>query len=408
MNTIRSARIPAAGVTPHRLPAAARPWPAATARPQDEACFHGGAFFDAIGDGFDTLERRHGVIPADVLDAWFPPAPAVLAGLREHLDWIVRTSPPTNGEGLVRAIARTRGVPPSSIVLGGGSSDLIFLAFPLWLRRRSRVLLLDPTYGEYAHVLQKVVGCRVDRLPLRREQGYRLHLPELSRTLRAGYDLVVIVNPNSPTGQHVPAVALADAIAASPARTRIWIDETYVEYAGADQSLERLAAFSPRVVVCKSMSKVYALSGVRAAYLVAGADTARALRRRTPPWAVSLPAQVAAVRALESPDYYRERWGETHALRRDLCRGLAALGGLDVVPGVANFLLCHLAPGRPTARQVVAACRREGLFLRDAGGMSASLGERALRVAVRDHGAQQRLLAILARALEAPGRGGRE
>jgi hypothetical protein len=53
-----------------------------------------GAFFEAIGDDFSALERRHGVVNADVLDAWFDPSPAVLAALRQHLPWALRTSSP--------------------------------------------------------------------------------------------------------------------------------------------------------------------------------------------------------------------------------------------------------------------------------------------------------------------------
>lgn len=365
-----------------------------------DSCFHGGAFFEAIGDDFATLERRRSVIPADVLDAWFPPAPAVLEALRRHLGWIVRTSPPTNGEGLVRALASARGVPESSLVVGGGSSDLIFLALPHWLGAGSRALLLDPTYGEYAHVLEHVVGCRVDRLPLRREQRYRVDAADLELAMRGAYDLVVLVNPNSPTGQHLPARALGGLVARAPARTRIWVDETYVEYAGPGESLESLAAASERLVVCKSMSKVYALSGVRVAYLVTAPRLAAQLRRRTPPWAVGLPGQIAAVRALQSPDYYRARWDETRRLREELARGLGAIAGLEVIPGVANFLLVHLAERLPTARTVVARCRERGLFLRDAGVMSPSLGERAIRIAVRDSRANRRQLGILASVLE--------
>ncbi len=370
-----------------------------------ETCYHGGAFFEAIGERFDALERRGRIIAADVLDAWYPPAPAVVETLRAHLDWIVRTSPPTNCTGLVHAIAEARYVPKDSVVVGGGSSDLIFLALTSWLTSRSSVLLLDPTYGEYAHVLEQVIGCDVERLPLRREDGYRVDLAALERAMRRNHDLVVLVNPNSPTGQHIPARALAEVIARASAHTRVWVDETYVEHAGAGQSLERLAAASDRLVVCKSMSKVYALSGVRVAYLVADPDTARALRRRTPPWAVGLPGQIAAVRALESASYYRARIAETATLRDELARGLEAIGGLDVVPAVANFLLFHLAPHRPTARALVTRCRAHGLFLRDAGVMSTSLGDRAVRIAVRDRTTNHRMLEILREALEEPIRG---
>src|SRR4051794_20267652 len=96
-------------------------------------CYHGGAFFKAIGDGFDDLERRHAIINADVLDAWFPPAPEVLDALHGSLDWLARTSPPTNCEGLIRTIARTRGIPVECVLPGAGSSDLVFRAFRHWL-----------------------------------------------------------------------------------------------------------------------------------------------------------------------------------------------------------------------------------------------------------------------------------
>ena len=96
---------------------------------QPAPCFHGGAFFAAIGDEFDALDRRHAIVNADVLDAWFPPAPNVTATLSAHLPWLLQTSPPTGCEGLVRAIARARGVAPASVLSGAGSSALIFLAF---------------------------------------------------------------------------------------------------------------------------------------------------------------------------------------------------------------------------------------------------------------------------------------
>ena len=357
-------------------------------------CFHGGAFFTAIGDEFESLERSRDIINADVLDAWFPPAPGVIAALQEHLPWLLRTSPPTGCEGLVRTIARVRRVHPECVLPGGGSSDLIFLAFRQWLSRDSRVLILDPTYAEYPHVLERVVGCRVDRLVLPRDCSYQLDLDQLAARFADSYDLVVLVNPNSPTGKHVPREPLEDVLARAPLTTRIWVDETYLEYAGADQSLEPFAARSENVIVCKSMSKVYALSGARAAYLCAAPHQLEELRSVTPPWAVSLPAQVAAVKALQDPEYYAQRYRETHELRHELSEQLRSLGW-EPVPGVANFILCDLPDDGPDAATVTVRCREKGLFLRDASGMGTGLGDRALRIAVKDREANRRMVEIL-------------
>jgi len=338
------------------------------------------------------------VINADVLDAWFPPSPKVLAALQEFLPWLLRTSPPAGCEGLMDVVAGARGVRPQNILPGAGSSDLIFRALRHWLTPRSHALILDPTYGEYAHVLEQVVGCTVDRLTLSRRNDYAVEFDRLETALADGYDLVALVNPNSPTGRHVPRAELERVLKRAPARTRVWVDETYVEYAGPGQSLEAFAARSENVVVCKSMSKVYALSGARVAYLCAGPHQLEELRAITPPWAVSLPAQVAAVRALEDPEYYAARYVETAAIRERLVAQLAGLG-LEIVPGIANFILCHLRPEAPDAGTVVKRCREHGLFLRDACAMGSHLGNRALRIAVKDAETNQRIVVILYDAL---------
>jgi histidinol-phosphate/aromatic aminotransferase/cobyric acid decarboxylase-like protein/GNAT superfamily N-acetyltransferase len=320
------------------------------------SCSHGGAFFAAIGEDFRNLERSHDIINADVLDAWFPPSPHVIAAIAEHLPWLLRTSPPTACSGLVRVIANTRNVRPESIVPAAGSSELIYIALREWLTPRSRVLLLDPSYGEYSHVAEHIVGSRVERLSLRREDGYAPNLSNLAARAASGdYDLVVLVNPNSPTGSHVPRRELEKVLTRFPANTRIWIDETYVEYAGPGESLESFAANSQNAVVCKSMSKVYALSGVRVAYLCAPVPLAEHLRRITPPWAVSLPAQVAAVNALEDSGYYAARYLETHHLREGLASDLRRQGPPQ--PPISCCAICP--PDRLTRPWSATAAARE-------------------------------------------------
>jgi histidinol-phosphate/aromatic aminotransferase/cobyric acid decarboxylase-like protein/GNAT superfamily N-acetyltransferase len=358
------------------------------------ACFHGGAFFKAIGEKFDSLEKTRTVINADVLDAWFPPSPRVLTALTDHLPWLLRTSPPTACEGLIHAIAEARGIAPENVLPGGGSSDLIFRAFRQWLAPASRVLMLDPTYGEYGHVLERVIGCSVDRFTLRREDRYEPDLNRLEEALGNDYDLVVLVNPNSPTGRHIAREKLQSVLSRAPAQTRIWVDETYSEYAGAGESLEHFAARTESVIVCKSMSKVYALSGARVAYLCAAPHQLEQLRAITPPWVVSLPAQVAGVNALQDLEYYTIRYRQTAALRAELDNGLQQLGW-EVLPGVANFLLCHLPENGPDAATIVHRCREHGLFLRDAALMGSQLGTHTVRVAVKDPGTNGKIVTIL-------------
>ena len=366
---------------------------------QDGACFHGGAFFDAIGREFENLEQASDVINADVLDAWFAPSPQVIRNLRDHLVWTAKTSPPTGCEGMVESISRARGIPPESVLAGSGSSSLIFLALRYWLLPSSRVLILDPSYGEYAHVFDNVVGCRVDRLRLSLQADFELDTALLRRLLKNSYDLVVIVNPNNPTGHHVPLKEMREILEETPLATKIWIDEAYVDYIDSGESLEQYAAASRNVIVCKTMSKVYALSGLRVGYLSGPPGIIGELRQRNPPWAVSLPGQLAAVSALQDEDYYRERWRETHVLRRQLARDLSDLDGLRVLPGTANYLFCELPGDGPTTATLMERCREHNLFLRDPAASCSRLGPRTLRIAVKDAGTNKRMVSILADAI---------
>ncbi|MFX4805996.1 aminotransferase class I/II-fold pyridoxal phosphate-dependent enzyme, partial [Acinetobacter baumannii] len=86
--------------------------------------------------------------------------------------------------------------------------------------------LLDPTYGEYAHVLSEVIGCRYDSFSLLPEEDYKVDLVKLVTQLKTRkYDAIIIVNPNNPSGQIIPRCELEEASALIPRHTLIWIDE---------------------------------------------------------------------------------------------------------------------------------------------------------------------------------------
>ncbi|HLK15712.1 MAG TPA: aminotransferase class I/II-fold pyridoxal phosphate-dependent enzyme, partial [Fimbriimonadaceae bacterium] len=238
-----------------------------------------------------------------------------------------------------------------------------------------------------------VVGCRVERLPLR---DWQVDLDRAAEFLAGGdFDLFVLVNPNSPTGLlHTPA-RVKEFLRLVPECTLVWIDEAYADYAGI--TCEPLALEFPNVVVCKSMSKVYSLSGVRAAYALGSFEFVECLSLRTPPWVVSLPGQVAAVAALNDPAYYAARYAETRQLRADLDAELRMIGG-ETAKGETNFVLWFL-PAAMDASLVADRCRKRGLFLREAASIGAGL-ENALRVSAKPREVQTKLLGILRDALD--------
>ena len=366
---------------------------------EGDSCFHGGAFFEGIGVEFNNLDEKDNIISADVLDAWFPPAPKIQEVIQRYLPWIIKTSPPTNSEGYIKTISEHRTLNRESILPGAGSSDLIFRIFNQWLRPSSKVLILDPTYGEYSHILNKIIKCKVERLELKREEGYNINIDKLREKLNQKFDLFVWVNPNSPTGLHINKNEVERLLLNNKGCERIWIDETYVEYAGREQTLERFAEKSNNVFVCKSMSKVYALSGLRAAYLCANPKNIRPLKRITPPWVISLPAQIAAKYALKQEDYYIKKYQETHELRDKLELQLKQIGIDEIIPGIANFIMFHVGNDKFSASRIVNECKLKKLYLRDLSGMGKSFEDDAIRMAVKDLNTNNKMIAILRECL---------
>jgi histidinol-phosphate/aromatic aminotransferase/cobyric acid decarboxylase-like protein len=337
--------------------------------------FHGGAFFDAIGVDLRHLERSTQIISADVLDAWFDPSPRVIALLREYLPFLLRTSPPNHAEGFVEEVARARDVPAECVLPGSGSSSLLFACLPRLLPERCRALLLDPMYSEYEHIAGTLMQGEVLRHPLRPENGFAVDADALLADVkRLRPDALMLVNPNNPTGRLWPRAEIVRFLDQLPEPVLTVIDETYLEYAGAE-SLEGEAARRPNLIVIKSMSKVYALSGARVAYLVTHGERAEMLRPWLPPWPVGLLAQAAAMEALRDPEYYAARYAETRALRESLS---LLLEDFTPFPSDANFFLIRPAePGDMAAR-----ARDRDVFVRQF--HSGLLAGQYLRISVKD------------------------
>jgi len=366
-------------------------------------CFHGGAFFSAIGNDFSDMEKSKTIISADVLDAWFDPSPKVTEALQAYLPWILKTSPPIHAEGLIETISSHRGIPRQSILVNAGSSNLIFCVLSRALPQNASVLVLNPTYGEYKFFLEAVMGCRVVWFSQYKTPAYSFGVDDIINAVKKeNVDAVILVNPNNPTGNFFTRGEMEELCKGLPGHVMFWVDEAYIDYVGAVNSVEDLACRRSNVLVCKSMSKVYALSGARCAYLAANKDLVAHLRKQTPPWAVSLPAQIAGVYAMKDYGYYLERYNETKRLKEELLTGLRDILPAKLLPGHINSILCECEPGFHV-NQFLDGCRHGGLFLRQVANMGENWGENAFRVSVKDRATNRAMLGIMKNAIQEQG-----
>ncbi len=360
--------------------------------------FHGGAFFEDIGPNFSKLERKQDIVNADVVDAWYDPSPKVTAKILEYLPWLIKTSPPLHSEGLVQIISQIRGIPAKNIITGGGSSDLMYLAFPNLLANGARVLLLDPMYGEYTHIMENVLNVESIRHFQAKENAFQVEFDALIHEATKT-NMVILVNPNNPTGQYVTQDFVRDLLSELNSDTLLFIDETYIDYVKPAQSVETWVDRYKNLIVLKSMSKFYALSGARAAYLSASREIIEYLKIFSPPWAVSLLGQVAAVEALQDEAYYHNKVQETHDLRRELARELSTIRELKIYDSVANFLLMELTQTKKLAAQVYHDVRAHGVHIRNCDSQSLRFAGKFIRTAVKDKANNQKIVHALREVL---------
>ena len=362
--------------------------------------YHGGDFFQGIGEDFLTLEKSEQVINADVLDAWFDPSPKALEKIKEHLPFLIRTSPPNYSEGLVQTISNIRSIPIENIVTGGGSSDLIFTFFPRAVKNGDKVIILDPMYGEYQHILENIIEANVIRFLLKKENNFVINTDSFIETInREMPKMVVIVNPNSPTGQYLPREDILKILKSIPHEITFVVDETYIEYVDKDSSMEKDVLDFDNLVIIKSMSKVYALSGARAAYLVANKERVEEIGNFIPPWAVSLIAQVAAVEALKDEKYYNGKYQETCQLRDEMIEELSKINSIKIYPSVANFFLIELLDEELEAEEIVKNLQKQMIYVRNTESMSNQFSNKFIRIAVKNKESNQKVSKELLRIL---------
>jgi len=285
------------------------------------------------------------------------------------------------------SVAARHGRSPDDVLVLAGSAE----GFALLPALRPRLAaVLHPGFTEPEAVL-RAAGVPVVRVLTSETDGHRLHPGDVP----AEADLVVVGNPTNPTGVLHPA---ADVRAmAAPGRVLL-VDEAFAD--AIPREPESLAgdADVPGLLVFRSLTKTWALAGLRAGYALGEPALLARLAAPRPPWPVSTPA-LEAVIACAGPDAVAESQRAAERLvaaRAEQAAVLAAVPGVTVLPGHAPYMLLRLPEGR--GERVRAVLREAGVAVRR-GDTFPGLGPDHVRVAVRPAAQVARLATVLADAL---------
>jgi histidinol-phosphate aminotransferase len=329
-----------------------------------------------------------GLDPGTVLDFSvnnnpYGPSPAV-----KHAMAQVRFDryPDRESLALRRLLADHLSLAPERILVGNGSMELVWLVAMAFLRPGDTVLIVQPTFGEYLRAAH-VMGAQVRTYTCRPEMGFQVDADAVLRALQQlSPRLVFVCNPNNPTGTYLPIDIIAAWAEAVP-QTLFVVDEAYLAF--APDAVSILTAWTDNILVLRSMTKDYALAGIRLGYAVGHADVLQFLCQVRPPWSVNALAQAAGIAALKDAAYLDYTLLKVGHAARGLVQGLQGIG-LDPRPSTTHFFLLPVGPATRCRQTLL---QQHGLLVRDC----TSFGLPAyIRVATRRPTENDRLIAALA------------
>jgi histidinol-phosphate aminotransferase len=289
----------------------------------------------------------------------FPPHPDVIDAVTRAAAEAHRYPDP-DARALRRAIADHHETDPARIAVSNGSCEILLAAALALCEPDDEILYAWPSFSMYPH-LPALSGAREIRVPL--SEGYVHDLDAMLEEVTAATQLLIVCNPNNPTGTHLPAERIEAFIESVPSRTTIIVDEAYIEYQTNDDPDETvdLLAKHPNVVLLRTFSKTHGLAGMRVGYALCSPQFRAAVDAVRQPFSVNALAQAAATEAIRHQDDVADRV-ERNVIERVYVEEELRAMGFEPADSQANF--CWFSLGDLDEDEVVGALAKAGVAVR--------------------------------------------
>jgi len=348
-------------------------------------------FFDHGGDVFAAARDLGGRwtdlndFSANVNPLGPPP------GLKKHL-WanfeVIRHYPDPFAAGWRSELAERFGLSPDRVLAGNGTTALMYLLARVL--RPKRPVVVAPAFSEYERALAQA-GVKVRRTACREEDDFEVTDQVVAGIFAGRPDLVFLANPTSPAGGLISPETLdlffhqvkkSEALAV--------VDEAFLDFTPVP-TLTPQVRLNPRLMVLKSLTKFYALPGLRLGYLAGPRPLVKKLLAGFEPWSVNALAQLAGSYCLNQEDYAARTRKLVTRERSRLAGRLAAAGLGPVIPGQANYLLIKVDRPGLTVNRLTSGLKSRGILVRDCASFQGLL-RGYIRVAVKDRAANDHLV----------------
>ncbi len=321
----------------------------------------------------------------------FPPHPAVIEAIAAAARGVNRYPDPAAGL-LRQRLAERFDTDPARIAISNGSCEILLAAALALCEDGDEILYAWPSFSIYPY-LPALSGAREIRVPLTDDHVHDLEA--MLEDITAATQLLVVCNPNNPTGTYIPVDQIGGFVDRVPDRVTVILDEAYIEYQASDDpdSTLGLLADRPNLVLLRTFSKCYGLAGLRVGFALCSPGFRGAVDAVRQPFSVNHLAQAAAAEAILHQDDVTDRVEKNMVERHFVEERIRELD-LEAADSEANF--SWIALGDSDEAEVLDSLARAGVAVR---GGSALGGPGHIRATYGTRPENERFLAALAEAL---------
>lgn len=308
-------------------------------------------------------------------------SPKVKDAIIKNIQGVVHYPEP-DSRSLKKSLGAFLHIDYRNIAAGNGSIELIYL-IPKALRLK-KVLIISPAFSEY-ELAARANGVKIIFLPTKEEQDFKIGLTELARLIPE-VNLVFLGNPNNPVGSRLSLEELRFLVKrCKKYGTILAVDEVFMDFVPThdEDSLVFLAPRNKIILVLRSLTKFFALPGLRIGYAIGHRNLVKRISHLQYPWNINSLAQAAAEAVLKDKDYINASREYVAKEKGYLFGRLKSIAGLKVYPPSSNFILCKLEDcAIESAKVLNARLIKKGIVVRNCSNFR-GLNQRFFRVAVR-------------------------
>jgi threonine-phosphate decarboxylase len=348
------------------------------------------------------FSRKYGVPVEKVLDFSGPinflgASPKAVEAVKKFAE-LIRFYPDPNPTELKKEIAEYVGnVSPENIIVGNGSTELIYM-IPEFFAPNFKAVIPVPSFTEYEKATLRVRG---EPIFVKLPEDFSLNLENIKKVVTSDTRIVFVCNPHSPSGTLYDKQTILELVDfCHKNNTVVCIDENYIEFAesGKDATVTSYVKKYANLFVIRSLTKFYAMPGLRFGYALADQDFISALQDVRQPWSINSLAVFAAKAALKDTEFVEKTKSSITREKAGLVEMLKEIDVLQVFPSETNFLLVKILNKKTTSTELRESMAKEGILIRDCSTF-VGLDKSYFRVTVRSSRDNLKLVETLRKAL---------